>query len=612
MVPKKKPKKRTAPRRVKLQIDASRLALAALERIKTICARTDRLDKLGQPTNLRELAARASLLDRALPPSYVAAVRVVSSIGEPEVLLSSAEMSRALKEVLPSLSSAEAKRYLPFAATGKGKYAAFDRSLSDEGGELAIAQVGAVSSPRPLAHHFGEWLDEVADTREESIASAAVIPQGLRNLLLELGFRFEDPIVGRLETGDVAAMEELLGPERTREVRGTVDRLFDSSGKASLTLNVDEFTLAVSLRTGIFVCEADEVFRWLRGFRDENFFGEPTRRPSHPDYVHDLSKAPREPPLVLRGCIEVATLPARRHTFRAASGRSADDFYLLGRTSSTSDRAPSVIMHVVRGQVRGADALDEPLNDLYVTQSGTMWGLSLSGTAVRFSAGLAKSYALNRPTRGRPWWYGIGGDGERVLVWGAGALLEFKGDAFVPFSPDAELADSESVVALCATKREIAMLVFGDRVGAVARFDGARWLPIPEEYVVDGVLTDLDVWRGIGIVLARSGDVWRVDDGPPRPVIWDKRQQAFIGEGGTLRPTHCVRGYDGGALLASDGGTIVVGSGDPVFYSAGLRGPARLARVGQGDASTGIVALCGPHAWLWRNGNLEVLDVRDW
>jgi len=145
----------------------------------------------------------------------------------------------------------------------------------------------------------------------------------------------------------------------------------------------------------------------------------------------------------------------------------------------------------------------------------------------------------------------------------------------------------------------------------VARFDGRDWVPIAEGAVIEGMLADLDVWRGIGIVLGRTGDVWRVEDGPPRPVVWDRRQQAFVGEDGAPRPTHYVRGYDGGALLASDGGIVAVGTGEPVFYSAGIRGPARLARVGT-DREAGIVALCGPNAWLWKNGAFEVLDVREW
>jgi hypothetical protein len=69
-----------------------------------------------------------------------------------------------------------------------------------------------------------------------------------------------------------------------------------------------------------------------------------------------------------------------------------------------------------------------------------------------------------------------------------------------------------------------------------------------------------------------------------------------------------VRGFDGGALLGSDGGVIAVGSGEPVFHAAtGTTEPARLARVGEGstvrsqpERSPAVVALCGPNAWIWR------------
>jgi hypothetical protein len=85
----------------------------------------------------------------------------------------------------------------------------------------------------------------------------------------------------------------------------------------------------------------------------------------------------------------------------------------------------------------------------------------------------------------------------------------------------------------------------------------------------------------VGIVLSRSGDVWRVDERAPRRVVWDKHHAAFETDTGARRATHQVRGFDGGALLASDGGVIAVGSGDPVFHAApGVLEPARLARVG--------------------------------
>jgi hypothetical protein len=482
------------------------------------------------------------------------------------------------------------------------------------------------------ARHFGEWLDEVADAREESVAQAAIVPPALKGLLLEMGFRFDDPAVGRLETGDTKAIEELLRKGQAAEIRADVDRLFDSSGKASLTLNLEEFTLAVSLRTGIFVFEAEEVFRWLRWFRDENFFGdgsEAPKKPAHADRVRDLRKAAREAPLVLRGMVQVSTLPAEKHTFRAASGVSGSDFYLLGRTASRSDRATSLILHVVEGEVRGAHALEEPLNDLYVAPDGAMWGLSAGGSAIRLAGGGARSFPLYRPTHGRTWWFGIGGSHERVLVWGAGALLEFNGEEFVPFTPETTLEETESIPALTTQRREIQMLVVGDHVGAVARFDGKKWLPIPVSHVLEGMLADLDVWRGVGIILGRNGEVWRTEENaPPRPVIWDTTHQAFIGESGTRRATHAVRGYDGGALVASDGGVIVVGQNEPVFFSAGITNEAaRLSRVGGGgpinirrsrpnmkatEDVPGLVAMCGPHVWLWRDGSFHVLDLREW
>jgi len=617
-------KKRAVSRKAKLTVDPTRLALAAMERIKTVLIRKGHPERFGAPATMRDLAARATYLGVALPSSYSAAMRAAGSIGDPERFLSADEMKSAFNdEIGVRMSRPDAERYAPFAKIGDRRYVCFDREAHSEDGELPIVEWHQ-GVARPRARHFAEWLDEIADAREEAVEAAAEIPEPLRKLLVALGFTFDDPIVGRLETGDTEAIEALLGEDRTREVRGDVDRLFDSSGKASLTLNVDEFTLAVALRTGIFLFEADEVFSWLRWFRDENFYGESQRAPSHADQTRDLRRAPREPPLILRGVLEVSPLPARKHTFRAASGKSVDDFYLLGRTGSTSERSPSLLLHVVGGVVKGAHSLDEPLLDLHVASDGAVWGLSHSGTAIRFAGDVARAFPLHRPSRGRPWWYGVGGGGDSVLVWGAGTLLEFDGQEFLPFEPDAKLEDHESVVALCRSGNKIAMLVYGDHMGAVARFDGRKWLPIGEDDVMEGELCDLDVWRGVGIVLARSGEVWRTEEGgKPRPVIWDTDQQAFIAENGAPRQTYAVRGFDGGALLASDGGVISVGAGEPIFHAAlGTMEPARLARVGERavgpmkkdekDVKAGVVAMCGPHAWIWRRDAFYVIDLREW
>jgi hypothetical protein len=511
---------------------------------------------------------------------------------------------------------------VPFSEDRNHEIYCFDRKAEAADGELPV-YAWKNGEARLVAKTFAHWLDEVVDRIEEAVASAADVPQSLRSLLIQLGFTFDYPIVGRLETGDAAAIEELIGAELAHEVRGKHQRLFDSSGKASLTLNLDEFSLAVSLRTGIFVVLAEEVFRWLRYFRDESFFGE-QKHARHPDRVRDLRRAPREPPLVLRGVLTVSTLSSARHTFRAASGKSRNDFYLLGRTAST-EHGSSLLVHVVSGNVESAHAIDEPLGDIHVAQDGTVWGLVSAGSAVRFQAGMAQAFPLRRASRGRAWFYGITSACGRVVAYGAGALLQFDGASFVPFQPDTHLEPGESVVALAGAPREtiemggsapqapyaarFSMLVCGDQVGAIARFDGRKWLPIADDDVLDNHPIALDVWRQIAIVLARDGSVHRVEAGaPPRPVIWDLDHEALRTEASTPRALHDIRGFDGGALMASDGGIVVVGSGDPVFYAAlGSMDRAYLARI-----ESSIAIMCGPNVWLWENGALTVLDLRAW
>ncbi len=625
----KTPLKKRVTRSIKPRsnVDPTRVAIAALERVRTVLVKSGYQDRLGEPLTMKELAAQAQLVGIELPPSYVAAMRVSSKIGEPERFLSSAQMTEETTKIV-DFGGEEAKRYAPFCKTHE-KLVCFDKGGGKRQvtairyqGELPIVE-WQNGTANPVAAHFGEWLDMVADAREESVESAAKMPQRLKRLLYELGFRFEYPVVGRLETGDVEAVVELIGKELSYTVRGDVDRLFDSSGKASLTLNVDEFTLAVSLRTGIYVFEAEDVFRWLRHFRDENFFSDVVTVPSHPDNVRDLRRASREAPLVQRGVMHVPTLSATRYVFRSASGTSANDFYVLGRTASTSENASSLVLHIVDNNIATTHNVDEPLNDLYVARDGTMWGLTTSH-AVRFAGGRGQSFPLQRPTHGRPWWYGIGGGGDRVLIWGAGALLEFDGTSFVPFEPDAMLDDSESVVALVANGLRISMLVCGDRMGAVARFDSVQWQAITEDQVIESSLADLDVWRGASYVLDREGAVWKVSSGLPRPMNLATHHQAFLTEAGTPRPFYSARAYDGGVLLASNGGVVSAGTGDPVFHAVpGGRDPVRLVRVGQLDATgapedaaaakeVGIIALTGANAWIWRNGSFSVLDMHEW
>src|SRR5476649_2785403 len=84
--------KRRIPTRARLSVDPTRLALAAVERLKSILTRTGQAHKLAGPVTMKELVARGQVLGQVLPPSYTAALRVASTIGEPDVLLDAAAM----------------------------------------------------------------------------------------------------------------------------------------------------------------------------------------------------------------------------------------------------------------------------------------------------------------------------------------------------------------------------------------------------------------------------------------------------------------------------------------------------------------------------------------
>lgn len=589
-----------------------------MDRIRTLLTRTQRGDRMGEGASMRELVARGNVLGRSLPPSYSAALRIGTGVGEPEELFDSEAMRRELSYAARTKPALDVARYVPFGRSDEGTLCFDLQSLSERDGELGVALWDGMSI-RTRWKNFAEWIDSVADRRDEDADKAARIPAGLKRLLAALGFSFDDPIIGRLETGDVEAIRALIGEDTEQTIRADKDRLFDSSGKASLVLNLDDFTLAVSLRTGIFHYEAEDVFRWLRFFRDENFFSEAPKPPAHPDHVRDLRNAAREPPLVSRGVMQVAAHVAHGHVFRAATGTDPDDFWLLGRTRSTRDDAPSLLVHVSNGRVAHAQEIEETLNDLYATADGTLWGLSPVGTAVRIAGGKARPFPLERKTRGRPWWYGIGGETGRVLVWGAGALLEFDGVELAPFQPEPELEPNESVVSLRIEGSVITMLVCSSQLGAVARFDGKKWLPISEQQVVHEAIIDMDVWRDVAVLLTRTGQIWRMEMGHgqsgwsqarPRKVLWDRRQDAFVGDGGAPRVLHSLKGFDGGAILACDGGVITVGNKEPLFHAApDPTAPARLARVGNADDSR-IVVMCGSAAWIFHKGALEPIDLR--
>jgi hypothetical protein len=569
------------------------------------------------------LAARASVLDQALPPSYVAALRVAETIGLPEELLDAdgmAERTAELHEAGPA-----ATRYVAFAVV-EGRLICFDKRNAAPDGELAVCLWGQRNAS-PLARNYGEWLDSIADEREGRMAEAADIPGRLRNLLQELGFTFAHPLLGSVHTSDWQAIEELIGAEAVRATRGSAGRLFDHTGKALLTLNLDDFSLTVRLRTGVVSLLAEDVFRWLRSFRDENFFsdGSSMPPPARPDSTRDLRRTPREPSTGMTGKVELSGLGSKKHQVVWSAGATSEDVYLLMRAPQKKE---SVLVRVQHDTVVEARTYGEEFNQIHVTKSGVLWGLSATH-AFRIDGVQLERFPLARATRGPLFWRGIGGDGDDVHVWGAGALLRFEHGGFAPFPEEMGLDPAESVVALIQGGRELSALVCRDGMGAVAHFDGQQWLPVTEARVIEGALIDLDVRRGVDEVLEATTPALHVigPEADARPTLVAlTKDRAFKGSAG-MRRVYGMRNHKHMRVYAVEGGFCVTGlESEGIFCEAPRAQPLfepRVVRIGHAAATKPLrsaaqvdeealplMCLFGPYAWMFRDGDLHALDLR--
>ncbi|MFO0665795.1 MAG: hypothetical protein U0174_17715 [Polyangiaceae bacterium] len=611
-----------------MSVDPSRAALAALDRIKSALIRAGHSDRIGEAISARELAARADVLGQQLPASYVAMLRVAATIGDPEDFLDAARMQAVGAEI--HAAGLHATRYIPFCLADE-RPVCFDRKVQLADGELPVCVWGR-GYATPVARNFGEWLDIVADEREERMNHAADIPPRLKRLLLDLGFEFRFPVLGRLETADTLGIETLIGVERAREIRGNTGKLFDSTGRAHVLLNLEDFSASARLRTTVVELAAEDVFRWLRSFRDENFFGDIPKAPSHPDSVRDLRKAPREIPLIVKGSVELARLPAKNHVFVAATGRKPDDFYLLGRSTSKRE---SLVLRVEDGVVTTARVVPDELQRLHVTGGGHLWGLSTTH-AFRFDGPSSERFPLSRPTEGPIFWRGIGGSGERVFVWGAGALLQFDGSGFLPFAVDMGLDPQETVLSVRTAGEEIAALIVRDGMGAVARFDGDGWAGVSEQQVLSGELVDLDIVGGAATVLDSKGATYTYQGaGAPSRRPAEITAPALRDASGAERKFRGMVALEGVLLFASNGGFLtLVPNTEPLFHTAfdlrsgekpGSALDARLDRVGASsavslrpskfineDEPTGVVGTCGPCAWSWHRDAFSAIDLRAW
>ena len=310
----------------------------------------------------------------------------------------------------------------------------------------------------------------------------------------------------------------------------------------------------------------------------------PSRGPRTPSACATCAGAPREPPLVLRGVLEVAShagAPAPLPRRRGALGRR-----LLPARAHRLDQRPFPVAAAPRdagsgpGRPLARRAAHAP------ARHGRRHGLGPVargyGAAVlrRRRRGPTRSTARAGARRAGT------ASADRVRACWSGARARCSSSTasgFVPFSPPPELEEHETVVATIPQGKQIGMLVCGDDVGAVARFDGRKLDAHPREPRHRGT-------AGRSRRVARRGHRARPQRrglarrrGPPRPVIWDTRQAAFISDIGAPAPRTRCAGSTAARCSPATGASSRSAPATPCSTPRPTaHEPARLARVGGG------------------------------
>jgi len=165
----------------------------------------------------------------------------------------------------------------------------------------------------------------------------------------------------------------------------------------------------------------------------------------------------------------------------------------------------------------------------------------------------------------------------------------------------------------------VSMLVCGDH-GRGRALRLRSWQAITEDQVIESSLADLDVWRAPPTCSIARARWWKVSSGLPRPMNLAVRHQAFLTEAGTPRPFYAARAYDGGVLLASNGGVSRGRRRSGLSRRTRGRDPCARAR-GKPDASgapedaaqrrTSASSRYGRNR-IWKNGAFSVLDMHEW
>ena len=551
-------------------------------------------------------------------------MRVASKIGEPEAFLDAQrDGRRGAKD--RRVGGEEAKRYAPFCGRSRARLVLLrqgrgKRSSGDRTGRAARSSSGR-RRPRTSSRRTSASGSTWSPTRARSRSRARrTMPQRLEALLYELGFRFD--VSGRRAPRDGRRRGD-RGAHRRRSSRAT----FAATSTASSTRAARRRSRSTSTssRSPSRCARASSSSRPRTSSAGSVTSATRTSSatssamPSHPDNVRDLRRAPREPPLVLRGVLHVAAAVGEAHVFRAASGASADGL-LPARAHRVDERAraeprsstsSTAIVHERAHDRRAAQRSPRRArrHDVGPRRTTARASASPAGTAQRFPLAAPDARARRGGTASAA-------AAIASLVWGAGALLEFDGTRFVPFEPDAHARrrasrSSRSPRPARASRCSSA----ASTVGAVARFDGRKWQPITEDHVIEATLADLDVWRGVAYRarsrgrrldrVERAGSRGRCVVGHDAPGVPHRSGHA------AARSTRCAASTaarSSRATAASSPSAAAI----RVFHAA--PGATRAARASSrvGSSTRRVRAsdrrasrhrrARGPNAWIWENG----------
>ena len=323
--------------------------------------------KAGPVTMKWSPPARGQVLGQVLPPSYTAALRVASTVGEPEVLLDSNEMRVRHADMKASRRGQRGCRLARAGRRPAWPASPASRQCSRRPTPSCRSSSGRAGSSAARARHFGEYSTEAADAGRVERAGRDR-PGGAEGLLLGSGFASTiRRSVGRDRRRGPRSLVLESGAARPRSA--DVDRLFDRAAKPSPTLNLEEFTLAISLTRFVFVRRRRSSAG--SGFATRSFFEAPVGRSSAPEELPPKNRPTRTAPATSESPARTAACsPRGRPRIHAprfstpaprAARRPKTSSPRIDRLQSIARRASSTYDGVASAT---AHALEEPLNDL--------------------------------------------------------------------------------------------------------------------------------------------------------------------------------------------------------------------------------------------------------